>query len=152
MQIVTSRRLVRLLFATALVSPSLAHAQVFPGSFPRPLAPSTYVSTGTPCPGGTGTTRAALWAYRYGSRIRVPDHPPAARGHAEESLLSRVRVLAATVGLRRECIGTLRLALHEGLTGLVAEQVRPVSVEQVKNLAPAKRNIIHFARVRQDDI
>ncbi len=41
-------------------------------------------------------------------------------------------VLAATVGLRRECIGTLRLALHEGLTGLVAEQVRPVSVEQVK--------------------
>src|SRR6266705_4574100 len=42
-------------------------------------------------------------------------------------------VLAATVGLRRECIGTLRLALHEGLTGLVAEQVRPVAVEQVKN-------------------
>ena len=41
-------------------------------------------------------------------------------------------VLAATVGLRRECIGTLRLALHEGLTGLVAEQVRPVSVEQAK--------------------
>src|SRR5205814_3381435 len=42
-------------------------------------------------------------------------------------------VLAATVGLRSQCIGTLRLALHEGLTGLVAEQVRPVSVEQVKN-------------------
>ena len=41
-------------------------------------------------------------------------------------------VLAATVGLRRECIGTLRLALHEGLTGLVAEQVRPVAVDQVK--------------------
>jgi starch phosphorylase len=40
-------------------------------------------------------------------------------------------VLAATVGLRRECIGTLRLALHEGLAGLVAEQVRPVAVEQV---------------------
>src|SRR6266567_8721799 len=40
-------------------------------------------------------------------------------------------VLAATVGLRRECIGTLRLALHEGLSGLVAEQVRPVAVEQV---------------------
>src|SRR5438105_1292513 len=42
-------------------------------------------------------------------------------------------VLAATLGLRRQCIGTLRLALHEGLTGLVAEQVRPVAVEQVKN-------------------
>ena len=41
-------------------------------------------------------------------------------------------VLAATLGLRPECIGTLRLALHEGLAGLVAEQVRPVAVEQVK--------------------
>ena len=41
-------------------------------------------------------------------------------------------VLAATVGLRRECIGTLRMAIHEGLTGLVAELVRPVSVSQVK--------------------
>src|SRR6201995_6211293 len=42
-------------------------------------------------------------------------------------------VLAATVGLRKECIGNLRLAVHEGLTGLVAEQVQPVSVSQVKN-------------------
>ena len=42
-------------------------------------------------------------------------------------------VLAATVGLRRECIGNLRMAVHEGLTGLVAEQVRPVAVEQVRN-------------------
>src|SRR6267154_3666090 len=42
-------------------------------------------------------------------------------------------VLAATLGLRRQCIGTLRLALHEGLAGLVAEQVRPINVEQVKN-------------------
>jgi len=42
-------------------------------------------------------------------------------------------VLAATVGLRRECIGSLRMAVHEGLTGLVAKLVRPVSVEQVKN-------------------
>ena len=32
-------------------------------------------------------------------------------------------VLAATIGLRPECIGTLRLALHEGLAGLVAEQL-----------------------------
>src|SRR6202171_5562673 len=40
-------------------------------------------------------------------------------------------VLAASVGLRSECIGTLRLSLHEGLAGLVAEQVRPVAVGQV---------------------
>jgi glycogen phosphorylase len=42
-------------------------------------------------------------------------------------------VLAATVGLRKECVGSLRMAVHEGLTGLVAELVRPVSVEQVKS-------------------
>src|SRR5450755_4370040 len=40
-------------------------------------------------------------------------------------------VLAATLGLRRECVGTLRLSLHEGLAGLVAEELRPVAVEQV---------------------
>ena len=40
-------------------------------------------------------------------------------------------VLAATVGLRPECIGTLRLGLHEGLAGLVAEGVRPVAVDRV---------------------
>ncbi len=39
-------------------------------------------------------------------------------------------VLAASVGLRRECIGSLRMGIHEGLAGLVAEQVRPVAVEQ----------------------
>src|SRR5207342_3841453 len=38
-------------------------------------------------------------------------------------------VLAATVGLRRECIGSLRMALNEGLAGLVAESVRPVAVD-----------------------
>jgi glycogen phosphorylase len=42
-------------------------------------------------------------------------------------------VLAATLGLRRECIGVLRLALHEGLAGLVAEQVRPVAVEHARS-------------------
>ncbi|MGB2607228.1 MAG: alpha-glucan family phosphorylase, partial [Candidatus Sulfotelmatobacter sp.] len=42
-------------------------------------------------------------------------------------------VLAATVGLRRECIGNLRMAIHEGLAGLVAEQVGPVAVEQPQN-------------------
>jgi starch phosphorylase len=42
-------------------------------------------------------------------------------------------VLAATVGLRRESIGNLRMAINEGLTGLVAEQLRPVAVSHVKN-------------------
>src|SRR5438477_8518832 len=42
-------------------------------------------------------------------------------------------VLAATVGLRRECVGSLRMGVQEGLTGLVAEQVQPVAVSQVKN-------------------
>ncbi len=41
-------------------------------------------------------------------------------------------VLAATVGLRRQCIGTLRMRIHEGLAGLVAEEVRPVAVERAK--------------------
>src|SRR5271170_7624510 len=39
-------------------------------------------------------------------------------------------MLAATVGLRPTCVGSLRLGLHEGLAGLVAEQVRPVAVEE----------------------
>src|SRR5580692_12682901 len=38
-------------------------------------------------------------------------------------------VLAATLGLRPSCIGTLRMPITEGLTGMVAEQVRPISVE-----------------------
>ena len=41
-------------------------------------------------------------------------------------------VLAATLGLRPKMIGTLRLRLHEGLAGLVAETVLPVDVAQVK--------------------
>src|ERR1700677_5166741 len=41
-------------------------------------------------------------------------------------------VLAATLGLRPECVGKLRMAVSEGLAGLVAEQVRPVAVEQAK--------------------
>jgi starch phosphorylase len=40
-------------------------------------------------------------------------------------------VLAATLGLRRECVGILRMGIHEGLAGLVAEEVHPVAVEQV---------------------
>src|SRR5437899_460353 len=42
-------------------------------------------------------------------------------------------VLAATLGLRPSCVGHLRMALNEGLAGLVAEQLRPVAVEQVKS-------------------
>src|SRR5437868_11295505 len=41
-------------------------------------------------------------------------------------------VLAATLGLRHDCVGRLRMALNEGLAGLVAEQMRPVAVGQVK--------------------
>src|ERR1019366_8571751 len=41
-------------------------------------------------------------------------------------------VLAATLGLHPRCIGTLRMPLHEGLAGLVAEQVMPVAVDNVK--------------------
>ena len=42
-------------------------------------------------------------------------------------------VLAATLGLHPRCIGTLRMPLTEGLTGLVAEQVLPVAVEDTRN-------------------
>src|ERR1700691_4645263 len=42
-------------------------------------------------------------------------------------------VLAATVGLRRECIGNLRMAINEGLAGLGAEQARPVAVEEAQS-------------------
>ncbi|HEX4757028.1 MAG TPA: alpha-glucan family phosphorylase [Terracidiphilus sp.] len=42
-------------------------------------------------------------------------------------------VLAATLGLRSSSIGTLRMPLSEGLTGLVAEQVKPVAVDDVVN-------------------
>jgi starch phosphorylase len=42
-------------------------------------------------------------------------------------------VLAATLGLHPRCIGTLRMPISEGLTGLVAEQVKPVAVEDAPN-------------------
>ena len=42
-------------------------------------------------------------------------------------------VLAATLGLSPRCVGVLRMPLHEGLAGLVAEQVLPVAVDDVKN-------------------
>src|SRR5580658_1935389 len=42
-------------------------------------------------------------------------------------------VLAATLGLHPRSIGTLRMSLSEGLTGLVAEHVLPVAVEDCTN-------------------
>jgi starch phosphorylase len=42
-------------------------------------------------------------------------------------------VLAATLGLHPSCVGTLRMPLNEGLTGLVAERVLPVAVDDVRN-------------------
>ncbi len=56
-------------------------------------------------------------------------------------------VLAATLGLRPQCIGTLRMALHEGLAGLVAEEVRPVAVEQVRKHPRFK----YFREAGEDD-
>ena len=41
-------------------------------------------------------------------------------------------VLAATLGLHPKSIGKLRMPLSEGLAGLVAEQVLPVAVDNVK--------------------
>src|SRR5438067_9483840 len=38
-------------------------------------------------------------------------------------------VLAATVGLRKESVGKIRMGLNEGLAGLVAEELRPIMVE-----------------------
>ena len=55
-------------------------------------------------------------------------------------------VLAATVGLRRECIGSLRMAINEGLAGLVAEQVRPVAV----GLAQSHPRFKYFREAGED--
>jgi signal transduction protein with GAF and PtsI domain len=55
-------------------------------------------------------------------------------------------VLAATVGLRPQCIGTLRMGIHEGLAGMVAEQVRPVNVGQVKS----HRRFKYFTEAGED--
>ena len=42
-------------------------------------------------------------------------------------------VLAATLGLHPRCIGTLRMPIHEGLAGLVAERVLPVAVDDARS-------------------
>ena len=56
-------------------------------------------------------------------------------------------VLAATVGLRAQCIGTLRMGIHEGLAGLVAEQVRPVAEEHANKHPRFK----YFSEAGEDD-
>src|SRR5215831_21156038 len=56
-------------------------------------------------------------------------------------------VLAATLGLRPECVGSLRMGIHEGLAGLVAEQVAPVAVEQVRTHPRFK----YFREAGEDD-
>jgi glycogen phosphorylase len=56
-------------------------------------------------------------------------------------------VLAATVGLRAQCIGTLRMGIHEGLAGLVAEQLRPVAEENAKKHPRFK----YFSEAGEDD-
>ena len=56
-------------------------------------------------------------------------------------------VLAATLGLRPQCVGVLRMSIHEGLAGLVAEEVRPVAVAQGKNHPRFK----YFREAGEDD-
>jgi glycogen phosphorylase len=48
-------------------------------------------------------------------------------------------ILAATIGLRQESVGKVRLALQEGLVGLVAEQVGPLAVEHAQSHPRFKR-------------
>src|SRR5579862_8949259 len=56
-------------------------------------------------------------------------------------------VLAATVGLRPQSIGALRMGIHEGLAGLVAEQVRPVAEEHANKHPRFK----YFREAGEDD-
>ena len=55
-------------------------------------------------------------------------------------------VLAATVGLRLESVGRVRMRLSEGLAGLVAEQLRP----QVVADAPSHPRFKYFAEAGED--
>jgi starch phosphorylase len=55
-------------------------------------------------------------------------------------------VLAATVGLRRESVGRVRMRLSEGLAGLVAEQVRALIVAD----AAAHPRFKYFAEAGED--
>jgi glycogen phosphorylase len=55
-------------------------------------------------------------------------------------------VLAATIGLRLESVGRVRMRLNEGLAGLVAEQVRP----QVVADAPSHSRFKYFPEAGED--
>ncbi len=55
-------------------------------------------------------------------------------------------VLAATVGLREDSVGRVRMELKEGLAGLVAEQMRPVTVPDVRQHPRFK----HFEEAGED--
>ncbi|HVW03126.1 MAG TPA: aldolase/citrate lyase family protein [Planctomycetaceae bacterium] len=55
-------------------------------------------------------------------------------------------VLGATVGLRPECVGKVRMSLHEGLTGLVAEQLAPVVLDD----APRHPRFKYFPEAGED--
>lgn len=47
--------------------------------------------------------------------------------------------LAGTVGLRQECVGGIRMSRSEGLTGLVAQQRRPVVILEAASSHPRFR-------------
>ena len=55
-------------------------------------------------------------------------------------------VLAATVGLQQHCVGRLRMRLDEGLTGLVAQRLCPVAVEE----AASHRRFKYFPDAGED--
>src|SRR5688572_11936182 len=55
-------------------------------------------------------------------------------------------VLAATVGLRPDSVGRVRMRLSEGLAGLVGEQLKPQVVED----APAHPRFKYFAEAGED--
>jgi glycogen phosphorylase len=55
-------------------------------------------------------------------------------------------VLAATVGLNPRSIGKVRMKLHEGLTGMVAEQMAPVTVDE----AARHRRYKYFPEAGED--
>ena len=55
-------------------------------------------------------------------------------------------VLAATVGLREDSVGKVRMELREGLAGLVAEQMHPVAVQDVRQHPRFK----HFKEAGED--
>jgi len=55
-------------------------------------------------------------------------------------------VLAATIGLRPESVGNVRMRLDEGLAGLVAEELRPIMVEN----APLHPRFKYFREAGED--